>query len=235
MEIEVVENNIRKKYMTTKRIISRTISIILPLILGTSIELTSFVNIAIYIFILTLLQITVSFYIDTDKFNREGIKEKFSMKSYLRNIPAAQRPKLNKFYKMASLYGIIMDIIDVSVIIITIMTFKTSLNLGILTTIFSICSMISLYLFNKLYKKENEKRILQFCAAFAVFGVLGLMFSISKETLIIFNFTYSVTVCILEILFTIKTHSAVKKYNLDKWVVEYHTAIETWLLDNGFE
>ena len=65
MNTEIVENENRKKYMTTKRILSRLIHIIIPIILGTSIELTSFSTMSIYIFILTLIQIIISLFINT--------------------------------------------------------------------------------------------------------------------------------------------------------------------------
>ena len=54
MNMEIVDNDNRKSYMTTKRILSKLINIIVPIILGTSIELTSFTSISIYIFVLTL-------------------------------------------------------------------------------------------------------------------------------------------------------------------------------------
>lgn len=143
--------------MTTKRILSKFINILIPIVLGTSIELTSFGNIAIYIFVLTLFQITISFQIDTNKFVIDEKIQKYSLKNYITDLSDKQKENINKVYKLAFLYGIMMDTIRVLVVIITIMTFKTSFNLGILTTIFSVSSMISLYLFNKLYQKNTQK------------------------------------------------------------------------------
>lgn len=229
MNIEIVDNCNRKKYMTTKRILGKIINIVIPILLGTSIELTSFLNIAIYIFLLTILQIIISFFIDTNKFKTESSKQKYSLKHYRKNLSSEQKVKLSKMYKLAFLYGIIMDTIRVLVVIITIMTFKSSLNLGILTTIFSICSMVSLYLFNKLYKKNYAKLLLSFCAIIVVLGVLGLLFHISKSTLILYNFTYSITIFILEVMFKIKADDIVKEYHIEKWIIEYHTFIEGFM------
>src|SRR5699024_5190527 len=144
----------------TKRILGKIINIVVPIVLGTSIELTSFIDMSVYIFILTLIQIIISLNIDTNKLKKNEKKEKYSLKNYIKSLSPKQKIKLNKLYKLAFLYGIMMDTIRVLVIIITIMTFKTSLNLGILTTIFSICSMISLYIFNKLYQRKYAKPLL---------------------------------------------------------------------------
>ncbi len=229
MNIQIVDNENRKKYMTTKRILSKFINILVPIILGTSIELTSFENIAIYVFLLTLFQIIISFQIDTKKFVIEGKIQKYSLKNYITDLSIKQKENINQVYKLAFLYGIMMDTIRVLVVIITIMTFKTSLNLGILTTIFSVFSMVSLYLFNKLYQKKQAKKLLSFCATLVVLGVLGLILNINQTTLIIYNFTYSITVYILEVMFKIKADDIVKENNIEKWIVEYHTFIEIFM------
>ena len=61
------------------------------------------------------------------------------------------------------------------------MTFKTSLNLGILTTIFSAFSMLSLMLYDKFYNKNNAKFILALCSIIVVIGVIGLLINIIKN------------------------------------------------------
>ena len=229
MNIQIVDNENRKKYMTTKRILSKFINILVPIILGTSIELTSFGNIAIYIFVLTLFQIIMSLQIDTNKFVINDKIQKYSLKDYTTYLSNEQKENINKVYELAFLYGIMMDTIRVLVVVITIMTFKTSFNFGILTTIFSVFSMISLYLFNKLYQKKYAKRLLLFCATLVVLGVLGLILNINKTTLIIYNFTYSITVYILEVMFKIKADDIVKENNIEKWLVEYHTFTEGFM------
>jgi len=229
MNIQIVDNANRKKYMTTKRILSKFIHILVPIILGTSIELTSFGNIAIYVFVLTLFQIIISLRIDTDKFIYSDKIKEFNLKNYIKDLSDEQKNNVKQIYKLAFLYGIMMDIIRVLVVIITIMTFKTSFNLGILTTIFSVFSMLSLYLFNKLYQKKHAKKLLCFCAILVVLGVLGLILNINKTTLIIYNFTYSITVHILEVMFKIKADDTVKENNIEKWLVEHHTFTEEFM------
>lgn len=229
MNMEIVDNDNRKSYMTAKRILSKLIHIIIPIILGTSIELTSFTSISIYIFVLTLFQMMISLYIDVSKFEIKGKKEKYSLKKFMNELSIVQKEKLKQVYKLSFLYGVMMDTIRVLVIIITIMTFKTSLNLGILTTLFSICTIISLYVFNKFYQRKSLKSLLIFCSVLAVSGVIGLLLNINKTTLVIYNFTYSITVYILEVMFKIKTDNIIREFNIEKWIVEYHTFIDFFM------
>ena len=67
---------------------------------------------------------------------------KFSLKNYINTIKSKKDLKVHKYYKSNLLYGILEDSMETLVTIITIMTFKTSLNLGILTTIFSISQIV---------------------------------------------------------------------------------------------
>ena len=171
--IDVTNNDNRKTYMSIKKILGKIVNIISPIILGTSIELYSFTKIAIYVFILSIIQVILTLFIKENKLK-----------------------KIQMFSLSGIAYGIVESTISTLIIIITIMTFKTSLNLGILTTIFSICSMISLMLYNKFYNKKNFKFILSLCAIVVVVGVVGLLINISKITLVIYNFCYVVTFCI---------------------------------------
>ncbi len=229
MNMEIVDNNNRRNFITTKRILGKLINIIFPIILGTSIELTSFTSISIYIFVLTLFQIIISLNIDVNKFGDKGKNEEYSLKNFMMDLTSIQKEKIKQVYKLSFLYGVMMDTIRVLVIIIVIMTFKTSLNLGILTTIFAIFTMISLYLFNKFYQKKYLKNVLIFCSIPVILGVIGLLLNINRTTLIIYNFTYSITVYVLEVMFKIKTENIVKEYNIEKWIVEYHTYIDCFM------
>lgn len=96
MNTQIVDNENRKKYMTTKRILSKFINILVPIILGTSIELTSFGNIAIYIFVLTLFQIIMSLQIDTNKFVIDDKIQKYSLKNYTTSLSSKQKENINK-------------------------------------------------------------------------------------------------------------------------------------------
>ena len=197
--IEVTNNNNRKQYMSIKKILGKIINIISPIILGTSIELYSFTKIAIYVFILSVIQIVITLFIKANV--KEDKKEKYNLSGIS--------------------YGIIESSISTLIIIITIMTFKTSLNLGILTTIFSICSMLSLTLYNKFYNKYNAKYILSLCSIIVVVGVVGLLININKTTLIIYNFCYTITFCIFDAVYNTRKGDLVKECGIEKYREEY--------------
>lgn len=217
--IDVTNNSNRKKYMSVKKILSKIINIISPIILGTSIELYSFTKIAIYVFILSVVQIIITLFIKTDIKNEE--KQKYDFKKFIEYIKNNKLQKIKEYSLSGIAYGIVESSISTLIIIITIMTFKTSLNLGILTTIFSICSMLSLMLYNKFYNKDNAKFILSLCSIIVVCGVIGLLINISKTSLIIYNFCYTTTFCIFDVVYNTRKGDLVKECGIEKYREEY--------------
>ena len=63
--IDVTNNENRKNYMSIKKILSKILNIISHIILGTSIELYSFAKIAVYVLILSVIQIIITLFIKT--------------------------------------------------------------------------------------------------------------------------------------------------------------------------
>ena len=75
------------------------------------------------------------------------------------------------------------------------MTFKTALNLGILTTIFSIFSILSVYIFQR--KLSNNKNIIKISTVLMFISTIFLLVDINKFTIIIYNLFYSVSLILL--------------------------------------
>lgn len=217
--IDVTTNKNRKNYMSIKKILGKLINIIAPIILGTSIELYSFTKIALYVFILSLVQIILTLLIRVDINNLK--QEKYNYKNFIQCIRNNKLTKIKKYNLAGMAYGIVESSISTLIIIITMMTFKTSFSLGVLTTIFAICSMISLMLYNKFYNNKTSKLILILCSIIVVLGVLGLLIDINKTTLIIYNFCYIITFCIFDVVYNTRKGNLVKECKIENYREEY--------------
>ncbi len=216
--IDVTNNDNRKKYMSIKKILCKIVNVISPIILGTSIEFYSFTKIAVYVFALSVIQILITLFIKT---NIKKEKRQYNFKEFMEYIKRNKLKKIQKYNLSAISYGIVESSISTLIVIITIMTFKTSLNLGILTTIFSAFSMLSLMLYDKFYNKNNAKIILSLCSVVVVIGVIGLLINISKTSLVIYNFCYMVTFCIFDVVYNTRKGDLVKECKIDKYREEY--------------
>ena len=218
--VEITNNENRKSYMATKKIASTIVNIVAPIILGSTIELYSFTKIAIYVLALSIIQIVLSFQIKID--GKVNVKTtKFSLKNYINTIKTKKGLKVHKYYKSNLLYGIVEDPMKTLVTIITIMTFKTSLNLGILTTIFSIFQIAVMYLYKKFYNKSNAKYILFAVSSLIFIGAMGLVIDIDKITLIIYNFACTTGLCIFDAIYNTQKGDLIKECNIEQYDVEH--------------
>ncbi len=59
-------------------------------------------------------------------------------------------------------------------------------------------------------------------------SVIGLLLNISRVTLIIYCFTYSITICIIDTAFNTKKGDLIKNYVIEKYNVEYVMICETF-------
>lgn len=101
------------------------------------------------------------------------------------------------------------------------MTFKTSFSLGVLTTVFSICSMFSIILYNKFYNRGNINFILSLCSFVIIIGVIGLLININKITLTLYNFCSIVIFCIFDVVYNTRKGDLVKERKIEKYCEEH--------------
>lgn len=224
--IDVTTNNNRKNYMTVKQILSQVINIISPIILGASIELYSFSKIAIYVFGLSVIQIFLILFVKYNG-NKQNNSIKYNYQEFLKYIKKHNLTKIKNYDISSIAYGIIESSISTLIVIITIMTFKTSLKLGMLTTIFAFFSMLSLLIYNRVYNKKYSKPILFIYSGIVIMGVFGLLINISKLSLIIYNFCYAITFCVFYVVYNTHKGDLVKECKIEKYKEEYisHTTL----------
>lgn len=182
--------NVENSFISIKSILSKILKIFFPIIFGASIELTSFSYISKIVLLLSLIQFSFSLLI---KDNEKISNKKYDLKEYIKYIKNNNKFKI--VYKIAACDGIVHYLLETLITILIVMTFKTTLSLGILTTIFSICSMISVYIFQ--YKLKSNKKILKFSCIAMVISVLLLLFDINKTSIIIYNICNSVFLVLL--------------------------------------
>lgn len=207
----VTNENNREKYTTNKKIIRSFTKIVMPIVLGTSIEMLSFYRVSIYVMILALIQVILSFFIKIKKQKYQ----KFNIKEYFKNTNIKNNNRLKIVYKSSILYGVLLDLIPTLVTIIIVMTYKTNFKLGFLNTIFAICSMITLYLFRKIKNNKIQKNILIGGSLISLISVISLVISLGKIEVVIYNIISYSFIIILEILFNIERFNN-KKNNVNE-------------------
>lgn len=168
------------KFISIKSMLDKFFKILFPIVFGVSIELTSFSYIARVVLIISLIQLVFSFFI-TD--NSVISKKKYNLREFC--LKFKNNELLKKYYKVNCCDGIISYLLDTLITLIIVMTFKTTISLGFLTTIFALCSIVSIFIYQN--KIKNKKRALNIAAIGMVISVLTLFIDINKISVILYN------------------------------------------------
>lgn len=202
--------NVENSFVSFKSMLSKFFKVFFPIVFGASIQFTSFSYIARIVVILSLLQFVFSLFInDKGKIN----SKKYDLREYIKYIK--NNKEFNTAYKVSACDGIVHYLLETLITILVVMTFKTTLSLGIITTICSFVSILSVYVFQ--YKLKSNKTILSISSVVMVISVILLLVSINKITIIIFNLCNSIFLVLLMNTAEQKSYDVI---NRDKKIVK---------------
>ena len=108
--------------------------------------------------------------------------------------------------------------LEVLMTILIFNSFKTNLNLGIITSITTLLLILCVHLYGKFYKYKDDKRIINISSIISVLSVLLLLIYKNNITVIIYNVCYVIFTSLLTLtreirLFNISDSSIVDKNN----------------------
>lgn len=95
-------------------------------------------------------------------------------------------------------------------------SFKTNLNLGIITSITTILSMLAVHAYGKVYKNRNDNRIIIVSSIIPVLSVLLLFVWRNNITLIIYNICYVIFTSLLTVIREIRLFNLSNSELIDK-------------------
>ena len=111
--------------------------------------------------------------------------------------------------------------------------FKTDMNLGIVSSIATMLSMISVYIYGKVYKNRDDSKIIKISSIIPVLSLLLLLLRTNNVTVIIYNFCYVIFVGILSLTKDIRLFNLSDSYIIDKESQVEFLAIREGILNFG--
>lgn len=213
-----------KSYITIQGIIGKIVKIVFPIVIGTSIELTSFKQVAILMFILTIIQVYTSTKLKQINTKIEG----FNLLYYMRKLKKLGKSAegVIKSYKLAFYEGINSSLLSTLITIIIMMAFQTSFNLGALTTVFSIFAIVANMVYEKFYKKERAKIYIVICTFLPVISVIGLLVGINRGTVIFYNIINAIFITVLSNIKSTSRYNCLNVEGLENNKAEHQSMFE---------
>jgi YQGE family putative transporter len=211
--INKIDNSERTDYTVKSKIVSSIIGILCPIILGSIITVTNYELTAVIILFISLIQIILSFILTPEE---ESDLPKFNLKNTWHKL------KDNKQIRRMSLveFFIGMNVSDGALeVLMTILifnSFKTNMNLGIITSITTILSMIFVRIYGKIYKNKDDKKMIIVSSILPVISVLILLVWRNNITIIIYNVCYVIFTSLLTLAREIRLFNLSDSYIVDK-------------------
>lgn len=217
MESELVEEKERTKYMGYKSAIGQIVKVVVPIVLGAYITFTSYQIAATLVLVFSIIKLGISFFIK----NKNVSKGKLNILEFLKEVKRHSEYPIKKLYIIEFLKGITLyGALDIIISLLIIYEFNTELNLGIWTSIFSVCKIITMMLFAKCYNKKKPNAVLMLIAISVFSSFIWMLLSINKTTIILYNLVYYT---FMEILLSITEIHLFDYSNKHPFAEEYNT------------
>lgn len=199
--INKVKNTERTNYMVKLFITISVVGILFPIIFGSIITITNYILTAVIVLFISLIQIILSFFI-TD--NHNGDLEEYNLKKAWLEL------KKNKqvINCLAGEFFIGMNIcngaLETVMVILILNSFKTNINLGIITSIATLLSILVVKIYGLIYNKRDDKKVIIMSSIIPVISLIIFLILKTNTTVIIYKFSYVIFAEILSLVRKIK-------------------------------
>lgn len=199
--INKVKNTERTNYMVKLFITISVVGILFPIIFGSIITITNYILTAVIVLFISLIQIILSFFI-TD--NHNGDLEEYNLKKTWLEL------KKNKqvINCLAGEFFIGMNIcngaLETVMVILILNSFKTNINLGIITSIATLLSILVVKIYGLIYNKRDDKKVIIISSIIPVISLIIFLILKTDTTVIIYKFSYVIFAEILSLVRKIK-------------------------------
>lgn len=185
IESENISNKERSKYVGLVSVATEIISLVFPILLGAYISFKSYQIAAILIFVFSILKLILSFKIK----NKNVQNYKVNLKEFyniLKKDRTLKKLYAIEFFKGINRYGIMSLVVSLLIIYNT----NSELEVGGLTSLFSLFTIITMYLFSKYYKPIYKKKLLFFSLGILTISFILILNKIDMITIILYNIVY---------------------------------------------
>lgn len=220
---EMVSRKLYKQYSVVMSVLSKVVSIIIPIVFGALLSITTYAHISIYVAIVAVCAQLLSFWIHAQK----PATSRYDLKGYLKLFKEYNQTskKLNFIYIMFLIYGF-FSATEVVVNICVMLKFGSTLHLGNIASIIAIVSICSLLAIWRFTKTGRRKTIFGIFSILPLITSLALAFSTAPSAVIVYNITMGILMFILASFTDVYRNSFLKENGLYDYIGEHQSIIE---------
>lgn len=199
--INKVKNTERTNYMVKLFITISVVGILFPIIFGSIITITNYILTAVIVLFISLIQIILSFFI-TD--NHNGDLEEYNLKKAWLELKKNKQVINCLAGEFFIGMNICNDALETVMVILILNSFKTNINLGIITSIATLLSILVVKIYGLIYNKRDDKKVIIISSIIPVISLIIFLILKTNTTVIIYKFSYVIFAEILSLVRKIK-------------------------------
>ncbi|MBQ7917211.1 MAG: MFS transporter [Clostridia bacterium] len=215
-----------KRYNVFTTIGVNLVKVIVPIIMGYIIDISTFSTIAIYVVVVGIAQFAITFFVKSTK----SKDSKFELRKFFRYLKDDKFAwnKTKYTYINCWIAGI-KSTYNVIVVILTIYIFKTNLSLGIYTSIFSLVTILILIAYRKADPNPKfNKFIIYLIVGLSPFlAIIATIIHTNTVTLVILNFTLTLVSYFSDYFGDMERDAIMKNLNQYEFIAEHQFVAET--------
>lgn len=201
--------------------------ILIPLLFGWLISVESFIRTTFVVLVLSVISWILSLFLRHIKSSCKAFKIKYL-------IALACKRTIIKFSLFVDFVrGFIFETLDLLIVLYVVYMFKTNMNLGIFTSIFSICTVASNAIFARYCRYKNMTFLLVACCALTIIGSTYFVISGDKLSFIIYNFIYASITLLFPIISAINVYRVSKNKSVVSLYRSEYIALREIFLNSG--
>ena len=189
---QMVIDKIRAKrmvfYCGTSTAITNIIKIVVPVILGALITITSFQEVAWILIAMHMIEFYMLFILSPIN---QRVQQCADLAGFMKK--SLKVPCMRKLFAAEAIRGFAFPLETLGVMYI-VSVFHTDMNLGIWTTVFAICAASATWLFGHLCTKRDFKWIVEMCSLLLMGAIASLVIDVNYFSIVLY--TGALTVCI---------------------------------------
>ncbi|MBQ8451988.1 MAG: MFS transporter [Clostridia bacterium] len=223
LKTETIRKNTVGRFSSYQFIVSKVVTIVVPIVFGKIIDADSFKTSAIINLVLAVIGIVVSLFIRCDKPDGSA----FEYKRFIDfiNNSGKYKPFIKKCLHMGYCYGIGKVTIPLNTILI-MLAFGSNFSLGIQSGLVAAVGIFTVVFVRKLTKQGKRNWLFLIGIIFPLISAVLLVFKLDIVTVTIFNFTYNIFFVVYDLIYDTHRGYIVKKLNMREFIAEYQCTIE---------
>lgn len=190
---EKVHPKMMNRYIGTRNAINYAVKIIAPMTLGFFISEASYVDLAYVLLAVVLVELILMRGLTP---SHHKSKQGFDIAGFCRCI--FRFPVIRRLFAMEIMRGFGLGLLSTVITMYTVYMFKTDLNLGIFTTIFAGCSIVTSWAFGRWGKQKYWPYILG-VAMLIIMGAISLfVYNTTPITFLVYNLVYATAIIVID-------------------------------------